>query len=64
MAPETLTVRRLNRATLARQMLLERQRLPVAAALERLAGLQAQDPRPPYLALWSRLDVFTADELT
>ena len=42
MSETTLTLRELNRATLARQMLLERAALPVPAAIEQLVGLQAQ----------------------
>ena len=49
--PETLSVRRLNRATLARQLLLEREDVRVADAVRRLGGLQAQEPRPPFVAL-------------
>jgi hypothetical protein len=60
---ETLTVRQLNRATLARQMLLARRRATPLAALERLVGLQAQLPRPPFVALWSRLEGFRAEQL-
>lgn len=63
MAPETLSTKALNRATLARQRLLEREPLPVVEALERLGGLQAQEPRPPFLALWSRLADFDPDAL-
>src|SRR3954469_7918566 len=60
----TITRRGLNRATLARQLLLERQGVGVEDAIERLAGLQAQDVPPPYIALWSRLEGFERDELT
>jgi hypothetical protein len=42
MTDRTLTVRELNRATLARQMLLEREALAVTPAVERFVGLQAQ----------------------
>jgi len=58
-----LTLRELNRATLARQMLLERASLPVVTAIERLAALQAQWAPSPYLALWSRLENFERDSL-
>lgn len=60
----TLTQRQLNRALLARQMLLARETLPVVAAVERLAGLQAQEPNPPYIGLWTRMGDFQRDELT
>lgn len=56
MAP--LTARRLNRATLARQLLLGRERLDVAEAVRRVVALQAQEAASPYLALWNRLDRF------
>ena len=58
-----LTLRELNRATLARQMLLERVALPVVTAIERLAALQAQWAPSPYLALWSRLKDFEREDL-
>jgi hypothetical protein len=58
-----LTLRELNRALLARQLLLQRSDVPVLDALERVAGLQAQEPRGPFLGLWVRLDGFARDEL-
>jgi Winged helix DNA-binding domain len=54
----TLTLRELNRTLLARQLLLERRRLPVARALEAVAGLQAQDTLAPLYGLWTRLAGF------
>lgn len=60
---DTLSLRQLNRATLARQLLLERADMPVPAAIERLVGLQAQLPMPPYVGLWTRLKDFTRDSL-
>ena len=59
-----LTLRELNRARLARQMLLERERHPVARAVERLCAIQGQWSPSPYIGLWSRLDGFARDDLT
>jgi hypothetical protein len=52
-----LTLRRLNRATLARQLLLERKPLSPTAVIERLVGMQVQWPPAPYV----RLETFLAD---
>jgi len=59
-----LTRRELNRALLARQLLLERRSLTAAKAVERLGGLQAQWTPSPYLSLWARLEGFGREELT
>jgi hypothetical protein len=64
MAERMLTLRELNRATLARQMLLERVSLTPLEAVERLIGLQAQVPAPPYVGLWTRLHSFARQDLT
>ena len=53
-----LTARRLNRATLARQLLLRREPVEVAEAVRRVVALQAQEAASPYLALWNRLAPF------
>jgi winged helix DNA-binding protein len=58
-----LTLRQLNRATLARQLLLRRARLDVVTAIQRLAALQAQWSPSPYIALWSRLVDFRRERL-
>ena len=58
-----LSQQALNRATLARQMLLARQAMPAAAALTRLAGMQSQAPDAPYVGLWTRLAGFRPGEL-
>ncbi len=53
-----LTAGELNRATLARQLLLDRSALSVADAVRRVVALQAQQPASPYVALWNRLAGF------
>jgi hypothetical protein len=69
---QVLTLRAVNRALLARQLLLERQVLPAAGparsaqvvrTIEHLVGLQAQAPFPPYYGLHSRLDGFGPEDL-
>ena len=59
-----LSPRELNRALLARQLLLERRPLPLVRAVERLCALQAQYSPSPYVALWTRLHDFRKDALT
>jgi hypothetical protein len=62
-APVSVTERQLNRATLARQLLLGRQPLGVAEGVRRVGALQAQEPASPYLALWNRLAGFEPADL-
>jgi Winged helix DNA-binding domain len=63
-SPDMLSLRQINRATLARQMLLAREKTTPVKAIERLVGMQAQWPKPPFLGLWTRLDGFKRDDLT
>ncbi|MER8085308.1 winged helix DNA-binding domain-containing protein [Streptomyces sp. NPDC058316] len=58
-----MTARELNRATLSRQLLLEREPLSVPDGVRRVVALQAQHPASPYLALWNRLTDFAPAEL-
>ncbi|MFF4249534.1 winged helix DNA-binding domain-containing protein [Streptomyces sp. NPDC001822] len=53
-----LGARALNRATLARQLLLERAGMAPLDAVAHLCGLQAQEPQEPFTGLWSRLRAF------
>lgn len=64
MPERILTLRELNRATLARQLLLDRAPLFALDAIERLVGLQAQVANPPYIGLWTRLHDFRRADLT
>ncbi|MEU7002754.1 winged helix DNA-binding domain-containing protein [Nonomuraea sp. NPDC046570] len=61
---EVLSLRGLNRALLARQMLLERRETSALSVVDHLVGLNAQDPDPPYIGLWSRITGFETDDLT
>jgi hypothetical protein len=60
----TLTERELNRALLARQLLLERVKTPLPRALERIGGIQAQYAPSMYIGLWTRLEALERDQLT
>jgi len=60
---DTLSLAALGRATLARQMLLAREKITPERALDRLLAIQAQWPKPPFLALWARIEGFTRKAL-
>src|SRR3954470_4896841 len=60
---QVLGTRALNRALLARQLLLRRASLSPLQAVRLLCGLQAQAPFPPYYGLWSRLQGFAPEDL-
>ena len=59
-----MLTRELNRALLARQLLLERAPLSLPAALEAIAGIQAQYAPSMYIGLHARLEGFERDALT
>ncbi|MFE5773381.1 winged helix DNA-binding domain-containing protein, partial [Streptomyces sp. NPDC056485] len=59
-----LDSRALGRATLARQLLLDRADVPVLDAVAHLGGLQAQEPQEPFVGLWSRLHGFDPSALS
>jgi Winged helix DNA-binding domain len=60
---EVLSRRALNRAFMARQLMIGRSPMAIADAIEHLVGLQGQVPLVPYTSLWSRLEGFRPDEL-
>jgi hypothetical protein len=62
-AERVLTLRELNRATLARQLLLERKRLAPTRVIEHLVGMQAQWPPAPYVGIWTRTTGFRRESL-
>lgn len=64
MTEQTLTARKLNRALLARQMLLERAGVPLTKAVERMGYVQAQYAPSSYIGLWTRLAGFERAHLT
>jgi hypothetical protein len=58
-----LTLRELNRATLARQLLLRRTRRSPSAVPEHLVGMQAQSPQAPYVGIGTRTASFRCRSL-
>jgi hypothetical protein len=62
-AARTLSERDLNRALLARQLLLERSRARIPKVLESMGGLQAQYAPSMYIGLWTRMEDFERDQL-
>ena len=64
MSDRVLTRRELNRALLARQLLLERVRLPLPRVVERMGGIQNQYAPSGYLAMWARVEEFERAHLT
>lgn len=61
--PMPLSARTLNRATLARQLLLQREAMEPVEGVRRVVALQAQEPVSPYVALWNRIVGFDAADL-
>ncbi|MBD8078412.1 AlkZ family DNA glycosylase [Cellulosimicrobium arenosum] len=61
--PSAPSARALNRATLARQLLLAREDVTVPEAVRRVVALQAQHARSPYVALWNRVGGFDPADL-
>ncbi len=44
-------------------MLLAREKVSAVAAVERLVGMQAQQPQPPFIGLWTRVEGFRREDL-
>jgi Winged helix DNA-binding domain len=63
LAHRVLSLRELNRALLARQLLLHRKRMSPIAVIERLVGMQAQWPQAPYVGIWTRTTTFKPEAL-
>ncbi|MBA3451383.1 MAG: winged helix DNA-binding domain-containing protein [Chloroflexia bacterium] len=61
---QVLNARQLNRALLARQLLLRRENRTSIDTVEHLVDMQAQVPSNPYLGLWSRLEEFQPEEVS
>lgn len=64
MAEPVLSTRALNRALLARQLLLERSSLALTEVIEQMGGVQTQYAPAGYIGLWSRMRDFTRPMLT
>ncbi len=64
MAERALDTRSLNRALLARQLLLRRSKLPLTRIVEQMGGLQTQYAPSGYIGLWSRMEGFERLQLT
>jgi hypothetical protein len=64
MTDRVLTARALNRALLARQLLLERASLPIVDVIDQVGGLQTQYAPSGYVGLWTRIAGFGRASLT